>query len=63
MKLKGLTEYLRKERAHIVKTVAVQVEYHDPTYGAQMTTDYIETVDFDALLRAIDEFTEELKEG
>jgi len=60
MDAKKLTEFLRNRR-DIVKNVDVLVEYHDPTLGMQQTTEHLEVIDFNALLNAIDEFTEELK--
>jgi hypothetical protein len=58
--VKQVTEFLRNRR-DIVKTVAVQVEYFDPTYGAKLNTEHIEVIDFNALLNAIDEFAEEFR--
>lgn len=57
-----LTEYLRSQRNYIVKTRELLAESWSPTYGpGQPSTETVEVVDFDALMNAIDEFSEKFK--
>jgi hypothetical protein len=54
--------FLRDKRAQITTRAKVQVVRYDPTYGAQVSEDEIEVIDFEALCSAIDEFGEMLRE-
>jgi hypothetical protein len=60
--LKNLTEYLRKKKYDIIIAHEISDHTYDPTYGLQTCTKYVEYVDFDKLLDAIDEFSKEFKE-
>lgn len=59
--LKALVAHLRENKQNVVKTVDFRGEVYDPTYGWQSRMMEIETVDFDALLREIDEFADTFK--
>lgn len=51
------------ERPNLVKSRDVLVENWDPTYGRQdPSTETIEVVDMHELIKAIDEFGEQLRE-
>lgn len=56
-----LVEHLRKRKPYIVESYDFVVEISDPTYGGQPTHIHFEVVDFDALLREIDAFGDELR--
>jgi hypothetical protein len=56
--MKGLVEFLRGRKQTLVRTVEFQVQGYDPTYGPRTENMSIEVIDFDALLAAIDEFSE-----
>lgn len=60
--IRGLVEHLKDNRSQIVRSVDVKGVDYDPTYGPRSTTEQIETVDFDALLNAIDDFAETFKD-
>ena len=55
--LSALARYLQEHRSEITTHVEVLQEVYDPTYGLQdPRSTYIETINFDALLNAIDDF-------
>ena len=61
--LKSLVKELEVRRYDIIKTHEFLKENWDPTYGQQdPTTETVEVVDFDELLRVIDEFADTFKE-
>ena len=62
--LKSLTRFLTDKRDQIVRTVSVVDPYweYEQTYGLPVLKEF-EVVDFDELLRAIDEFSEEISSG
>ena len=60
--MKRLVNFLRDQKYKFVRNQDVLVEVYDPTYGLQEPrSETIEVLDFDALLDAIDEFTEGFK--
>ena len=60
--IKKLVEFLRGRREEIVVSFQFEVREFDPSYGPQTVTKRIEVIDFDALLREMDEFSETFKE-
>lgn len=51
-------EHLRTNKSRVVRRVEVLVDVFDPTYGRQdPRTESLEVIDFEALLREIDEFS------
>ena len=61
--IKALIKYLKDHKHEIVVERQLLEEVYDPTYGLQEPRAVpIEVVDFNALLRAIDEFSDSFKE-
>lgn len=61
LRLPQLTHWLRARRHQIVTTQKIHYGEYDQTYGTP-TIGEIEAIDFDALLAAIDEFSQEFKQ-
>lgn len=61
--LKHLVSWLRLHKMGYVRQVTVKTYNYDPTYGAASYSEEMEVIDFDELLRAIDEFADSFKEG
>jgi hypothetical protein len=55
---KDLVKFLRGRKPTLVKYIEVSGVAHDPTYGNHSCLVSVEVIDFDALLAAIDEFSE-----
>jgi hypothetical protein len=56
--MKGLVEFLRGRKQTLVRTIEFSAREYDPTYGLCTRSISVEVIDFDALLAAIDEFSE-----
>ena len=56
--IQELVDFLRGRRREIVRDVKVKGQVYDPTYGNQSCTQDIEVVDFDSLLKEMDNFAE-----
>jgi hypothetical protein len=60
--LKKLTQHLRSNKHKFIRTIEMCYTEYDPTYGSHIGIMYhkdVDIVDFDALLDAIDAFSEE----
>ena len=61
--LKRLVLWLRLHKMSYVRQVTVKTYSYDPTYGPASYAEELEIIDFDELLRAMDDFADSFKEG
>ena len=60
--LKQLVLWLRLHKRGYVRQVTVKTYSYDPTYGPSSYAEEVEIIDFEELLRAIDDFADSFKE-
>ena len=60
--LKQLVLWLRLHKMSYARQVTVKTYSYDPTYGPSSYAEEVEIIDFDELLRAIDDFADSFKE-
>lgn len=55
--IKALALHLLENRSSIVREVTVVTEHWSPTFGGSSSSETIDVIDFDSLIREIDEFS------